>query len=50
MARQETTGIRHSIRSLIAVVTLLAGVLLGGAAPASVHATLTGSDPVKAVC
>ncbi|WP_308402118.1 copper resistance CopC family protein [Streptomyces shenzhenensis] len=36
---------RHVVRSLIALVALLTGVLLGSAAPASAHATLTGSDP-----
>ncbi len=32
-------------RALLVVVAVLAGVLLGGAAPASAHAVLTGSDP-----
>ncbi|MDW8805285.1 copper resistance protein CopC [Streptomyces scabiei] len=31
--------------ALLLVVAVLAGVLLGGAAPASAHAVLTGSDP-----
>ncbi|MEU9154968.1 copper resistance protein CopC [Streptomyces sp. NPDC048417] len=37
--------IRCKARSLIAVVALLVGALLGEAAPASAHATLAGSDP-----
>ncbi|MFF7980155.1 copper resistance CopC/CopD family protein [Streptomyces sp. NPDC007901] len=36
---------RHTVRSLIALVALLAGILLGTASPASAHATLTASDP-----
>ncbi|WP_432194005.1 copper resistance CopC/CopD family protein [Streptomyces sp. bgisy027] len=45
MARQRTRQGRQVGRSLLAVAAILAGVLLGGAAPASAHAVLTGSDP-----
>ncbi|WP_327593392.1 copper resistance CopC/CopD family protein [Streptomyces chartreusis] len=45
MARQRTKQGRQVGRSLLVVAAVLAGVLLGGAAPASAHAVLTDSDP-----
>jgi len=37
----------RTIRGLLALLLAVAGVLLGGAAPASAHAALTGSDPAQ---
>ncbi|WP_328340993.1 copper resistance CopC/CopD family protein [Streptomyces violaceus] len=45
MERQGTTQARHVVRALLVVLAVLAGALLGGAAPAAAHAVLTGSDP-----
>ncbi|MGW7426017.1 copper resistance CopC/CopD family protein [Streptomyces sp. NPDC054813] len=45
MARRQVNDIRYLVRSLLALLAVLVGALLGGAAPASAHATLTGSDP-----
>ncbi|MEU8986577.1 copper resistance protein CopC [Streptomyces sp. NPDC048558] len=45
MARRGMKQGRYGGRALLVVVAVVAGVLLGGAAPASAHAVLTGSDP-----
>ena len=45
MERRRTERNGRVTRALLIVVALLAGALLGGAAPASAHAVLTGSDP-----
>lgn len=44
MRRQVSSG-RRTVHSLLVVVAVLAVALLQGAAPASAHAVLTGSDP-----
>ncbi|MFR0355595.1 copper resistance CopC/CopD family protein [Streptomyces sediminimaris] len=44
MRRQLDSG-RRTVHSLLVVVAVLAVALLQGAAPASAHAVLTGSDP-----
>ncbi|WP_432155308.1 copper resistance CopC/CopD family protein [Streptomyces sp. bgisy153] len=45
MARRRITESRRQGGALLVVVAVLAVALLGGAAPASAHAVLTGSDP-----
>ncbi|MEU6080083.1 copper resistance protein CopC [Streptomyces sp. NPDC047108] len=45
VARQRASKGGHMARQLLAVAVLLAGVLLGGATPASAHAVLKSSDP-----
>uniref|UniRef100_UPI0036E8153D copper resistance CopC/CopD family protein n=1 Tax=Streptomyces pseudovenezuelae TaxID=67350 RepID=UPI0036E8153D len=45
MERRRTERSGRVTRALLIVVAALAGVLLGGAAPASAHAVLTSSDP-----
>ncbi|WP_329600113.1 copper resistance protein CopC [Streptomyces pseudovenezuelae] len=45
MERRRTERSGRLTRALLIVVATLAGVLLGGAAPASAHAVLTSSDP-----
>ncbi|MEU0215478.1 copper resistance protein CopC [Streptomyces sp. NPDC006265] len=45
MARRHVKQGGHAVRALLVVVAVLAGALLGSAAPASAHAVLTGSDP-----
>ncbi|MCX4854953.1 copper resistance protein CopC [Streptomyces canus] len=45
MERRRTERHGRVTRALLIVVALLAGALLGGAAPASAHAVLTSSDP-----
>ncbi|MFE3853036.1 copper resistance CopC/CopD family protein [Streptomyces griseorubiginosus] len=45
MERRRTERSGQVTRALLIVVATLAGVLLGGAAPASAHAVLTSSDP-----
>ncbi|GAB2945019.1 copper resistance protein CopC [Streptomyces heilongjiangensis] len=45
MERQQTQHTQRMGKALLVVVVLLAGALLAGAAPASAHAVLTGSDP-----
>ncbi|MGX1372705.1 copper transport protein [Streptomyces canus] len=45
MERRRTERSGRVTRSLLIVVAALAGVLLGGATPASAHAVLTSSDP-----
>lgn len=45
MARRQANNYMHTVRSLLVVVAVLACALLQGAAPASAHAVLTGSDP-----
>ncbi|WEO96499.1 copper resistance protein CopC [Streptomyces sp. FXJ1.172] len=42
-------GRNGSLRSLVLLLFAVAGVLLAGAAPASAHAALTGSDPAQGV-
>ncbi|MCI0384785.1 copper resistance protein CopC [Streptomyces sp. CNQ085] len=37
----------HGLSGLLGVLGLLTALLLGGAAPAAAHATLTGSDPAR---
>lgn len=45
MERRRTERDGRAARALLIVVAVLAGALLGGAAPASAHAVLTSSDP-----
>ncbi|MEU3089303.1 copper resistance CopC/CopD family protein [Streptomyces massasporeus] len=45
MARRHEKQGGHGVRALLVVVAVLAGALLGSAAPASAHAVLTSSDP-----
>ncbi|WBO65227.1 copper resistance CopC/CopD family protein [Streptomyces camelliae] len=40
---------RGSLRTLVLLLLAVAGALLAGAAPASAHAALTGSDPAQGV-
>ncbi|MFJ5032050.1 copper resistance CopC/CopD family protein [Streptomyces sp. NPDC088560] len=42
-------GRSGALRSLVLLLFAVAGVLLAGAAPASAHAALTGSDPAQGV-
>ncbi|OIK05840.1 copper resistance protein CopC [Streptomyces monashensis] len=42
-------GRNGALRSLVLLLFAVAGVLLAGAAPASAHAALTGSDPAQGV-
>ncbi len=45
MVRRHVNDGRHTLGSILALIAVLVGVLLAGAAPASAHAVLTGSDP-----
>ncbi|MFF9336026.1 copper resistance protein CopC [Streptomyces albogriseolus] len=42
-----TQTIAPRVRTLVLLILAIAGVLLAGAAPASAHAALTGSDPAQ---